>query len=385
VKEDNAMPEHVNEQQLREYRDRTLAGGEMVVVDAHLRGCEPCRKTLAALADKASTVSVLAGIDQARFRHLSYEQMDDWVEDRLDPGGRELVMAHIGVCSPCARQLIAYQEYAPKMAAPIQTMMLPATQPLKVKQPWWSFLTQPQYALGAAALIAFFVILPLSRHSAPPEQMGAIVAPAGTSVESTIPAQNNSLSSPLTSAALSTTELDTLPDSLRAGAKEVVTAGDSAPRPAALKGLNSGGDSTLEYPFAEVVAETLPVMRWKAFGDTYDVSLSDARGVISRRGGLKDTQWTPSSALLRDHVYTWEVESGGQKHRGTFRVLGESQRQELEKIRTEHGGSHLVIGAVSEQLGLLTPAKREFEAMAKDSAQAQQAAKLLSHIETLRR
>jgi anti-sigma factor RsiW len=379
------MPEHVNEQQMREYRDRTLAQGEMVAVDAHLGGCEPCRNKLAALADKTATASVLSGIDQARFRHLSYEQMDDWVEDRLDQGGRELVMAHIGACAACARQLIAYQEYAPKMAAPIQTMMMPATQPLKVKQPWWSFLTQPQYALGAAALVAMIVIAPWSRHSSPPEQMGAIVAPASTAVESTIPAQNSSLSSPLTSAALNTTELDALPDSLRVGAKEVVTAADDAPRPASLKGLNGNGDSTLEYPFAEVVGETQPVMRWKAFGDTYDVSLSDARGLISRRTGLKDTQWTPPSALLRDHVYTWEVESGGQKHRGTFRVLDESQRQELEKVRAAHGDSHLVIGAVSEQLGLLTPAKREFEAMAKDSAQAQQAAKLLSHIETLRK
>jgi hypothetical protein len=77
------------------------------------------------------------------------------------------------------------------------------------------------------------------------------------------------------------------------------------------------------------------------------------------------------------------VESGAQKHRGTFRVLGENERQELEKVKAEHGSSHLVVGAVSEQLGLLTTAKQEFEAMAKDSTQAQQAAKLLSHIEML--
>ena len=367
---------------MRGYRDRTLALGEMVAVDSHLSGCPACRAALGAMADRSSTASVLSGIDQARFRHLSYEQMDDWVEDRLDPGGRELVMAHIGTCPPCARQLIAYQEYAPKMAAPIQTMMMAATRPIEqVKQPWWAFLKQPQYALGAAALVALFVIAgPWGRHSGV-EQTGSILAPASNASESTIPAQN----SPLTDAALSTTELDTLPDSLRAGAKEVVTAGDSAPRPAALKGLESNGDQTLEYPYAEVVAETQPVMRWKAFGSSYDVSLSDSRGLISRRGGLKDTSWTPPSALVRGQVYTWEVESGGQKHRGMFRVLGENQRQELEKVRAEHGASHLVLGAVSEQLGLLTPAKQQFEAMEKDSGQAQQAAKLLSHIASLRK
>lgn len=376
------MPEHLNQTQLQGYRDRTLALGEMVAVDAHLGGCGPCRSALAAIADGTSTASVLSGIDQARFRHLSYEQMDDWVEDRLDLGGRELVMAHIGTCPACARQLIAYQEYAPKMAAPIQTIMVAATQPMPVKQPWWAFLRQPQYALGAAALVAFVIIAgPWNRHSSP-EQTGAILAPTGTAVESTIPAQN----SPLMSAALNTTELDNLPDSLRVGAKEVVTGGESAPRPAALKGLEPKGDATLEYPYAEVVAETEPVMRWKPFGDSYDVSLFDARhSLIARRGGLKETSWTPPSPLVRDRMYTWEVESGGQKHRGTFRVLGENQRRELEKVRAEQGSSHLVMGAVSEQLGLLTPAKREFEAMAKDSRQAQQAGKLLSHIEALRK
>jgi hypothetical protein len=386
VKEDNVMPEHLNQTQLEGYRNRTLALGELVAVDSHLSACGECRKTLAALAGKSASDSIISGIDQARFRHLSYEQMDDWVEDRLDPGGRELVMAHIGACPPCARQLIAYQEYAPKMAAPIQTMMMPATQTVAAKQPWWAFLKQPQYALGAAALVAFLVIAsPWSRHEAPPVETGAIVTPASTG-ESTIPAQNSSLNNPLTEAALSTTELDSLPDNLRVGAKAVVTAPDTAPKPAALKGLDPKGDTTLEYPYAEVVAETLPVMRWKAFGDTYDVSLYDSRhSLISRRGGLKDTHWTPSSPLVRNQVYSWEVEAGGQKHRGTFRVLAEAQRQELEKVRAEHGNSHLVVGAVSEQLGLLTPARQEFEAMAKNSGQAQQAAKLLSHIDALRR
>lgn len=40
---------------------------------------------------------------------------------------------------------------------------------------------------------------------------------------------------------------------------------------------------------------------------------------------------------------------------------------------------------VYEELGLLTPAKAEFQAMSKDSKMAQQAAKLLSHVESLRK
>jgi hypothetical protein len=40
---------------------------------------------------------------------------------------------------------------------------------------------------------------------------------------------------------------------------------------------------------------------------------------------------------------------------------------------------------VNEELGLLTAARSEFEAMAKDRGMAPQAAKLLSHLESLRK
>jgi hypothetical protein len=377
------MPDHVKEHQLKGYRDRTLSLNELVAVDSHLGGCDPCRKALAALADGTAAVSMISGVDQARFHHLSYEQMDDWVEDRLDQGGRELVMAHIGGCPACARQLIAYQDYAPAMAEPVRAAALAPTQVVRQQKPsFWSFLKQPQYALGAAALVAFIAIGPWSKHSSPPQPQGAIIAPTSTSGESTIAAHPSAQ----VDQALSVTQLDTLPDSLRAGAREVVTSPDRAERPASLKGLDPNGDTTLEYPASEVVAETQPVMRWKAFGSSYNVSLYDSRhSLISRRANLKETRWTPPGALVRDRIYTWEVESAGQKHRGTFRVLSEAQLKELAKVRAEHGNSHLVMGAVNEQLGLLTPARQEFEAMAKNSAQAEQAAKLLSHIDALRK
>jgi hypothetical protein len=367
------MPEHLIERQLQGYRDRTLALGEMVAVDAHLGGCQSCRTALSQLADKKATASVISGIDQARFRHLSYEQMDDWVEDRLDPAGRELVMAHIGACSPCARQLIAYQEYAPVMAAPIQTMRVAAVQAAPKKESFWSFLKQPQYALGAAALIAFFIITPLTRHSSP-EPASAILAPTSIG-ESKIP-ENTPLTRSDPDAAL-----DSLPDSLRQSVKELINAPESAAKPAALKGLESTSGGILEYPFSEVVAETQPVMQWKAFGDFYTVSLYDSgHALISRRGGLKETRWTPPNSLTRGQVYAWEVVSGSTKYRGMFKVLGENQQSELEKIRAAHGSSHLVMGAVKEELGLLSEAKQEFEA-----AQSGQAAKLLASIDAFRR
>jgi hypothetical protein len=233
---------------------------------------------------------VIAAIEQARFRHLTYEQMDDWVEDRLEQDARELVMAHIGVCPACARQLIAYQEYAPAMAAPIRTMQAGAASPVVGKQSFWAFFKQPQYALGAAAVLAFFIITPLTRHSAPPESSGAILAP--TAADSKLPE-----SAPLT---LESQEMPAPAETPAAG--------------------------MIESPSAGIVEETLPALKWKAFGDTYTVTLYDARhNMVSRRTGVTGTQWTPTSALTRGAVYTWEVESGAQRYRASFRVSSEAR------------------------------------------------------------
>ena len=48
-------------------------------------------------------------------------------------------------------------------------------------------------------------------------------------------------------------------------------------RPEALKGLESSGGGVLETPVSEVVEETQPLMRGKAFGQFYSVSLHDSR------------------------------------------------------------------------------------------------------------
>jgi len=83
----------------------------------------------------------------------------------------------------------------------------------------------------------------------------------------------------------------------------------------------------LEYPTG-TIEEQQPVLRWKAFGNgVYDVTLYDAQhAMISRRSKLNGTEWTAPSALARGRAYSWEVESAGQKFRGTFEV-GEAQKQ----------------------------------------------------------
>src|SRR5579883_2575194 len=99
------MSNHPSRAQLIEYRDRALSPADLVAVDHHLTGCDECRRSLAELNAPTAAASMITALRQAEDEHLTYDQMDAWVEDQLDQSGRELVLAHIGLCKPCARQL----------------------------------------------------------------------------------------------------------------------------------------------------------------------------------------------------------------------------------------------------------------------------------------
>jgi len=373
------MSEHLNQAQLKGYQNRLLSAEELVAADRHLAGCSLCSNELAALAEAIDSQSVITGVHVARFQHLSYEQMEDWVEDRLDQSGRELVMAHIGNCAPCARQLMAYQEYAPVMAAPIQTKRVKAAQleSASLATKLWEFFKQPHIALAAAGLVALFVVAPWN------SRVGVQDITTGmTRVDSTtqqVPARQGGQMANLAATAA---EFGDLPDSIRAGATEIAANPTQAARPESLAGLPEKPDGSIEFPASEVVESTHPELRWTAFGGTYNVSLYDASHRLVARQGSMESQWTLPSALVRGETYWFEIESGGQRHRGSFRVLSDQQYSDLEKARSTHSGSHLVLGAVYEQLGLLTPARAEFEAVAKDKPQ--QGGQLLNHLAALR-
>jgi anti-sigma factor RsiW len=342
------MSTHLSREQMVKYRDRELLPGELVAIDGHLGKCEHCRGELAALA--TSSFSLTSAIRQSRFDHISYEQMDAWVDDELDQTQRELVLSHIGLCQPCARQLKAYESYAPVMSAPI--VVQPA-QPISLADKIRAWFQAPQLAMAAAAVLAIAILGPLVMRESS-RGLGRDIA-----------------------------QFDSLPDSVRNSAKEVVR-DNPAGRPASLAGLAPNADSNLQYPVSEVIEERQPILRWKSFGGSYAVSLYDAsHRQIAQRGNLTDTHWLVPAPLDRGETYTWEIASAGETRRASFRVLGDDDQAKLQEVRASKVGP-LALGAVAQQLGLLSLAEREFEALTKEKPKSQDAVKLLDHVIEMR-
>jgi len=364
------MTQHPSREQLLEYRDRTLSPAGLVALDRHLAACPDCRSGQAELVALPASAAMVSAVRQAAEEHLTYDQMDAWVEDQLDQSGRELVMAHIGLCSPCARQLQAYQTYAPIMSAPVH---VPATPAPSLAERLRSFFASPRIAAITMAAIAIAILSPLVLV----KRTETARREFAENLRSNGPSQIPGL------AAQDTAELDALPSSIRGGALATLNAPPSE-RPAALLGLPPNADAKVEYPVSEVVEETQPELRWRPFATSYLVSVYDSQHrMVAASLMLSDTHWRVPAQLERGARYTWEVQAGGMTHVASFRVLGQRDSEELARVRATNPGP-LALGAAAESLGLLSLAQQEFLMLSKNGSQSQQGAILLDRITSIR-
>ena len=185
---------------------------------------------------------------------------------------------------------------------------------------------------------------------------------------------------------LDITELDTLPDSLRDGAMLLLTTETPEP-PDAIADLAVASGENVLRPVSEAVEETQPVLYWSAaFGEPpYAVSITDEHGqVIARAQGIQNTSWMVLTPLRRGAEYTWQVSVMGANEQASFRVLDDGQVMLWRAIEAAHKDSHLVIGLVAQQLGMLAVAEREYTALTKADPDSNTAALLLNNVSELR-
>jgi hypothetical protein len=185
---------------------------------------------------------------------------------------------------------------------------------------------------------------------------------------------------------LDITELDTLPDSLREGAMLLLTT-ETPELPEAIANLAVASGENVLRPVSEAVEETQPVLYWSAaFGEPpYTISIADEHGqVIARAQGIQNTSWMVLTPLHRGGEYTWQVTVAGTTEQASFRVLDDGQVMLWRAILEAHRDSHLVVGLVAQQLGMLAIAEREYTAVTKSFPDSNTAALLLNNVSDLR-
>lgn len=365
-------------------------------------------------------------------------------ENKLSAEERTRVASHLAACAACAEEYriaLSVKEWAVESAdwhaAAFPTRPVTSVPPSVVtNERWWQraaarlfpLTKSPVLAVGAVlsaillATVGWLAWQALQKKDTRPQIAEASPAPvvtpsapvttptvAVTPVPETLIAQLNDGQAQLT---LDTqgrlAGADNLPPAYQRMVKEAMTtqrierspllAGLRSPS-SSLRGSNEPDNAfALTEPIGKVVLSDRPVFRWTPLAgatgyvvEVYDEKFNQV--VVSPQLGA--TLWTASQPLKRGAVYTWQVSASkdGQEIKAprpnapaaTFRVLDQAKANEVAQARRAYATSHLTLGLIYAQAGLLSEAEGEFRALQKANPHSEVARRLLANVQALRR
>ena len=119
------MSEHLSPELRARYRRRDMSAGELISADEHLAACEVCRQgtTEAESLDAAFAFlrDDLRAQASAELEHISYEQLEAYIDDQLDLTEREILDSHARICGECAYYLRDLQEFKSSLSARLRS------------------------------------------------------------------------------------------------------------------------------------------------------------------------------------------------------------------------------------------------------------------------
>ena len=180
-------------------------------------------------------------------------------------------------------------------------------------------------------------------------------------------------------------------------ARSPLLAGLKRPR-SSLMGVDKQGNTfSVIEPIGKVIVSDRPTFRWsKLEGATgYVIEVYDEKfNLAAASPQLTDNSWRPSQPLKRGAIYSWQVKAikDDQEFRSPrppapqakFRILDQARLNELEQTKRAYASSHLTLGLLYAQAGLLDEAEQQFRILKKFNPDSTLVQKLLSQINKLR-
>lgn len=396
------MTTHLTDSQIRAYRERSLDAAELLEASRHIGDCEACRTRLAPAGELTGQVrAVKATLAKTNFVHLTYDELEAYVDGLMDTADRVALESHTRGCRSCAGDLAGIQSLRRELqVAP------PSRAPRAGWAEFWSALLGWRGGLVAAAAACAIVAFVLVRSPGPrrgevaqvstptpsqPLQAGSVIHD-GTRV---FTVRGGAVDGLTQLAAADRTMVE------QAVAQKRIERGEALADLAANGGvlLGAAGEVTrgkLLQPLTTVVESQRPVFRWQPVaGATYRVSVYDTGyNVVAQSVSLAANEWQPPMPLLRGARFSWQITV---RQRGAtftvpmppapearFRVLGEQAEAEISQARGAADGSHLILGILYARAGLLDQAEQELSALRMQNPSSEDVASLLGSLERLR-
>jgi hypothetical protein len=171
--------------------------------------------------------------------------------------------------------------------------------------------------------------------------------------------------------------------------------GFSTGDPSPSSGKDRDGDAqrgkfSVIEPVGAVILLDHPTFRWSHLdGATgYVVNVYDERfNLAATSPQVTDQSWTAPQSLERGGIYYWQVKAikDGREFKAPrppapqakFRILDEARADELAQARRAYASSHLTLGLLYAEAGLLDEAELEFNALLKANPNSALARRLL--------
>ena len=411
---------------------------ELLRVSEHLGECEVCRRgvesTMNADVKFFALRSEIFGEDEQIASHVTSEQIADYVDKDLSGEALKIVTDHLTQCEECnlaADDLLAFRN---QIAPSIEREYLPAAKPSPT-QSWWhrtlgflpdSFRRSPiPVAVMAILLVAMagWLFLRTTKEREPKQEVAVLPTPS-SQAPSPSPNVQNEASQPSSAPVVAQVKdgqrvltldregklsgADDLPVAYQNSLKKALTTQRIErssqlndlfrPQSSLMSSEKTNGEFSVIEPVGNVVLESRPTFRWSPMKDatSYVVEVYDSEfKLVTTSVPVNSHSWKASVSLSRDRLYSWQVKAmkDGQEvisplppaPQAKFRVLDQVKVNQLAVARRAYATSHLTLGILYAEAGLLKESEQEFRLLLKENPDSEVARNLLRQIQALQR
>ncbi len=419
------MTEHLTKETIDRFRRSRLPSDELLDVSDHMADCKTCASLAGEdmLLQDQTTNFISAVRGREGLPHLTYEQLEEYLDGRLPVAGIRAVDQHIATCGECDAEI----EHLRSLASAIENedANVPAINRKRAPFGWfWAFFPVRATSLAAAAVGVLILTLgsiavwrgvyrsdrnemaQQAESNILVNEPGATsVDPPGSLPEANLQANNDpqigdaDLRYPLVDGSrkigltsegklsgyedLPADLARTIAEALRTGTVRIN--GDLAElrtTQGVLMGHDPGsGKATMKLrsPIGEVIMTTTPTFSWDPLegAENYVVDVFDGSfNKVASSGPLRNTSWS-TPQLPRGSTYLWQVTAtrGSEQIKAPqrpapdakFKIASRQSMNRIAQVKRLYPGHSLALGIAYSEAGLIRDALREFDILARSN------------------
>jgi hypothetical protein len=441
------LSEHLTKNQIEGYGRRTLSASELLLASDHMDVCDACRRQTERSLDSGAAFlalksEVFGEAAEARSApvaptHLTLEQTADYVDGTLAGEELQAVEGHLTSCEWCDMTVNDLRSFRDHVAPELDPEYRLTAEQAAPENRWRrivtvmsSLLPRPSTLVLVSALTALLVALsgwlvwralrpndqrqPAITHTTTPPAIKPLTpdispTPPPEVVGEMLLAQlNDGGGRIILDREGNLSGVERLPQSYQRMVKRSLgdrslekspnLAGLTLPGSLVIRSSDDrGGKFSVIEPVGKVILSDHPTFRWSRLegATSYVVEIYDDKlALVSTSPQLTDLSWTAAQSLQHGAIYSWQVKTvkDGREFvaprapapQATFRVLDQAKVNELVQARRSYASSHLTLGLLYAQAGLLDEAERELRALQKANPNSAIVRRLLANVRALR-